>query len=103
MPFEHDGNLYRPGQDCATAYGNAIAFSRIAKLTPLEYTEELVSTFDSSATGAHTDGTHTISFARNVVAIDAKETIWASPRLIGQRIARLLSRALRSMKPAYAR
>jgi hypothetical protein len=103
MPFEHEGNLYRPGQDCATAYGNAIAFSRIAKLTPLEYREELVSTFDSRATGAHTDGTHTISFACNVVAIDAKETIWASPRLIGQRVARLLSRAFRSMRLAYAR
>jgi hypothetical protein len=103
MPFEHEGELYRPGQDCATAYGNAIAFSRIATLTPYEYHDELVSTFDTSATGGRTDGTHTISFARNVVAIDAKETIWASPRLIGQRVARLLSRALRSMKLAYAR
>jgi hypothetical protein len=103
MPFEHEGDLYRPGQDCATAYGNAIAFSRIARLTPYEYHDELVSTFDTSATGGRTDGTHTISFARNVVAIDAKETIWASPRLIGQRIARLLSRALRSVKLAYAR
>ncbi|HEY3676792.1 MAG TPA: hypothetical protein VGK84_12475 [Candidatus Tumulicola sp.] len=103
MPFEHEGDLYRPGQDCATAYGNAIAFSRIAKLTPHEYSEDLISTFDSSATGAHTDGTHTISFTRNMVAIDAKQTVWAPPGLIAQRVARLFSRALRSAKLAYAR
>jgi hypothetical protein len=103
MPFVHEGDLYRPGQDCATAYGNAIAFSRVAKLTPHEYSEELISTFDSSATGAHTDGTHTISFTRNMVAIDAKQTVWAPPSLVAQRAVKLLSRALRSAGLAHAR
>jgi hypothetical protein len=97
-PFEHEGFLYRPGQDCATSYGNAITFSRIATLTPHEYREELVSTFDSSATGARTNGTHTISFGSNVVAIDAKETIWAPPKLIAQRVRRQVARGLRVLK-----
>ncbi|MEO7201529.1 MAG: hypothetical protein ABI431_02470 [Candidatus Tumulicola sp.] len=103
MPFEHDGDLYRPGQDCADGYGSAIAFSRVAKLTPHEYREELVSTFDSTATGAKTDGTHTMSYANDMVAIDAKHTVWASPRLIGQRLLRVASRAFRFAKVSYAR
>lgn len=103
MPFEHAGNLYRPGQDCADGYGSAIAFSRVAKLTPHEYLEELVSTFDSAATGAKTDGTHTISFVNDMVAIDAKQTVWASPRLVAQRLLKVVSRAFRFAKVSYAR
>jgi hypothetical protein len=103
MPFEHAGDLYRPGQDCADGYGSAIAFSRVAKLTPYEYIEELVSTFDSTATGAKTDGTHTMSYANDMVAIDAKQTVWASPRLIVQRLLRAASRAFRFAKVSYAR
>jgi hypothetical protein len=103
MPFEHDGDLYRPGQDCADGYGSAIAFSRVAKLTPIEYREELVSTFDSTATGAKTDGTHTISYVNDMVAIDAKQTVWASPRLIGQRLLRAAGRAFHFAKVSYAR
>ena len=101
MPFVHAGELYRPGQDCADGYGSAIAFSRVATLTPLEYREELVSTFDSTATGGKTDGTHTISFVNDMIAIDAKYTVWAPPRLIGQRLMRVFSRALRMTKLSY--
>jgi hypothetical protein len=103
MPFEHDGELYRPGQDCADGYGSAIAFSRVATLTPHEYREDLVSTFDSTSTGAKTDGTHTISYVDDMVAIDAKQTVWASPRLIGQRLLRVASRAFRFTRVNYAR
>jgi hypothetical protein len=102
-PFEVDGVLYRPGQDCAASYGKAIAFSRIVKLTPHEYREELVSTFDSRATGVQTDGTHTISFAQNFAAIDAKQTVWAPPGLVLQRVRRQFTRAMRTLTASYAR
>ena len=39
-PFMFSGTLIRPAQDCSRAYGGAITFNRIVKLTPDEFREE---------------------------------------------------------------
>lgn len=37
--FSHDGDLYRPAQDCTPRYGSAVVFNRIEKMTTSEYCE----------------------------------------------------------------
>jgi hypothetical protein len=88
MPFLVDGVLYRPAQDCAESYGAAITFNRVCKLNEREYEEEEVA-------AAALSGMHTISYAAGIVAVDAKREVFASPRLIAQRLSVLAARALR--------
>lgn len=88
MPFTVDGVLYRPAQDCAESYGAGITFNRVRKLTEGEYEEEEIA-------APRLSGMHTISYADGIVALDAKCEIFASPRLIAQRLSALAARALR--------
>jgi hypothetical protein len=39
--FAHDGQLYRPSQNCALRYGHGFNLSRVTCLTPEDYREEL--------------------------------------------------------------
>lgn len=88
MPFVVDGELYRPGQDCAESYGSAISFNRVMTLNELEYEEEEVSRSAMS-------GVHTISYADGIVAIDSKRDVLAPPSLIARRLGNLAARVLR--------
>jgi hypothetical protein len=40
--FEHEGHLFRPGQDCRGGYGRGVVFAHIDTLTPEAYQETLV-------------------------------------------------------------
>lgn len=92
MPFLTDGRLYRPAQDCAKSYGDAITFNRVTKLTEQEFSEELVSTFRLGAGGNASSGAHTISYSHGVMAIDSKTTVFASPQVIRRRLGQLATR-----------
>lgn len=91
-PFVVDGRLYRPAQDCAHAYGDAIAFNCVTKLSEDEFAEEVVAAFRRDEAGKRGRGVHTISYADGVVAIDAKTIILASPATIARRARRLAGR-----------
>ena len=56
--LHRDGDLVRPGQDCALRYGHAVVFNRIDVLTESEYGETPVGRIDAGwrpgAVGTHT-------------------------------------------------
>jgi hypothetical protein len=91
-PFIAEGHLYRPAQDCAKAYGDAIAFSRVTALNEYEFSEELVSRFRCGAAAKDSHGAHTISYSDGVMAIDSKTIVFASPTVIRRRLGRLATR-----------
>jgi hypothetical protein len=92
MPFISEGELYRPAQDCARAYGDAIAFNRVTALSEHEFSEELVSTFRRDITTKASHGAHTISYSDGMMAIDSKTVVFASPKVIRRRLGQLATR-----------
>ena len=44
-PFEYQGQIFRPSQDCSETYGGAIRINRIVQLTADEFEEEVVTSF----------------------------------------------------------
>jgi len=92
MPFVAEGQLYRPAQDCAKAYGDAIVFSRVTALNEHEFSEEFVSTFRCDAAAKDSHGAHTMSYSDGVMAIDSKTIVFASPTVIRRRLGELATR-----------
>jgi len=71
-PFTHNGNLYRPAQDCSQTYGGRVVLNRIVKLTRTEFQEEVVSFVDPDSRGPYPDGLHTVSSAQDITFVDGK-------------------------------
>ncbi len=69
-PFEHDGRLYRPSQDCSGSYGGRVAINRIVTLTPTEFREEKVAILEPNAKGPFPHGIHTLSAVGNGTLVD---------------------------------
>jgi hypothetical protein len=92
MPFLSGGELYRPAQDCARAYGDAITFNRVTVLTEHDFSEEFVSRFHRDTASKASHGAHTISYSEGMMAIDSKTVVFASPRVIRRRIGKLARR-----------
>ena len=64
-----DGRLIRPSQDCARAYGYALAFSEVLVLNEIEYLERPVGRLDPSWVAGNL-GTHTYTRGGNFEVID---------------------------------
>ncbi|HEV3091500.1 MAG TPA: hypothetical protein VGX91_08685 [Candidatus Cybelea sp.] len=92
-PFVAGGQLYRPAQDCTRSYGDGITFNRITSLTERSFSEETVTSFHRDAGNAACHGAHTLSYCDDLMAIDSKTTIVASPKVIRARLAGLVVRA----------
>ncbi len=71
-PFQHDGELFRPAQDCTSTYGGKIVLNRVTSLTPTVFREEHVQTITPYGDGPYPDGIHTISAAGDYTIIDGK-------------------------------
>lgn len=60
--FVHDGQLYRPAQDCSGYYGRAVNINHVKVLTKTDYEEiavgRLVPEWDPTAKGLHTYNRH---------------------------------------------
>jgi hypothetical protein len=69
-PFEVDGSLYRPAQDCSPRYGARIAINRILTLTPSEFAEEVWSYVEPDPLGPCSKGLHTLTWAGGLAAVD---------------------------------
>ncbi len=84
-PFVHDGVLYRPAQDCSTAYGRRIVINRVITLTPAAFHEECAAVVEPERSGPYPGGLHTLSCAGPVTLIDGKRS-----RFIPAQFARTL-------------
>ena len=69
--FVHNGELYRPAQDCSRTYGGAITLNRIEALSETDFRESYAGTVRPPV-GRYGKGIHTISAAGNVCIVDAK-------------------------------
>lgn len=71
-PFVHDGELYRPAQDCSRTYGGGVAINRVVRLTPTEFHEETVRVLRPDPAGPWPDGLHTLAGIGDVTLVDGK-------------------------------
>jgi len=69
-PFIHEGDLYRPAQDCSEGYGGRIVINRVRRLTTTEFEETPVKMIGPDKNGKYPDGMHTISSVNNTTLVD---------------------------------
>lgn len=91
--FLHDGQLYRPAQDCARIYGGRVVLNRIVTLNKNEFKEETCSLVEAKAPF---DAFHTLSACGNITFIDCakKRFLLATPELFFKRIASFFRRRI---------
>jgi hypothetical protein len=94
-PFIHNGNLYRPAQDCSVTYGGRITLNRIVKITTHEFEEEECGVIAPYRNGPYPDGVHTISAASNVTVIDGMRKVFVGrhPSMIIHKLRRAFGRS----------
>jgi len=71
-PFVHEGQLYRPAQDCGAGYGQAVVINRVTQCTPQHYHEELMRRLSPDPRGINPHGLHTISAWGKRTLVDGK-------------------------------
>lgn len=72
-PFDHEGRLYRPAQDCATHYGSAVTINEVVVLSETRYQEVPVSRLEPAPGDAYAYGIHTLSEVGDYTLIDGSE------------------------------
>ncbi len=75
-PFIHEGQLYRPAQDCSKTYGGRITINRVTRLTPTEFAEEPVKLIEPDGNSAYHDGLHTLAAVGDVTLVDGKRYVF---------------------------
>ncbi|MGH8082228.1 MAG: glucosamine inositolphosphorylceramide transferase family protein [Lysobacter sp.] len=75
-PFVHDGALYRPAQDCASGYGQAVAINRVEVCTPQDYREQVVRRIRPDPRGRNPHGLHTLSAWGERTLVDGKRYVF---------------------------
>ena len=86
----HDGALFRPAQDCSRSYGYGLSINRIDRLSVTRFEETVVATIRPEMISRACKGLHTLSFADDLMVIDARfDRIGFEPILV---------RVLRRMK-----
>lgn len=69
-PFVHEGELYRPAQDCALSYGRRVCINRVISLNTSEFLEEEVRSIEAPVGSGYADGLHTLSAVGDWTLID---------------------------------
>jgi hypothetical protein len=90
-PFQHNGRLIRPGQDCAATYGAAVALHEIEELTETTFRESLLTVLRPDPIGPFPDGLHTLVHDGTRFWVDGKRYIF-DPLLFGRKTLRRLRR-----------
>jgi len=67
--FVHEGNIYRPSQDCSGRYGRGFNINQVTKLTETEYNETLISKVEP-IWDKKLKGTHTFNVDKDFTVID---------------------------------
>jgi len=92
-PFQIDGEMYRPSQDCSTGYGGSVVLNRILRLTTTEYLEEPAAVVPPFRDGPHRHGVHTLAAAGDRTLVDGKRFAfngWAmAQNVLGSRQTRV--------------
>lgn len=91
-PFVHDGQLYRPAQDCSGTYGGRVVIHRVIRLTPSEFEEVPAAYVEPDRNGPYPDGIHTLSALGDVTLVDGKRTHFIPWAMVG--VSRKLLRQL---------
>lgn len=92
-PFELNGCLYRPAQDCSETYGGKVVLNRIVKLTKSVYQEEIALTIPPVM--PYKDGIHTLASFGKRTLIDGKRRsvkVTEFPRLLSTYLRKFVSR-----------
>ncbi len=76
-PFVHEGQLYRPAQNCGLTYGGGVALNRVTRLTANEFEEEVVTQLDPESPGPFPVGLHTLSAVGERTLIDGKTYLFS--------------------------
>lgn len=71
-PFEHDGQLYRPAQDCSKTGGGRIILNVVEELSPTDFRERPVAVLAPYKNSPYREGFHTLSAAGDFTLIDGK-------------------------------
>ncbi|MFZ0487861.1 MAG: hypothetical protein WAL83_12750 [Arenicellales bacterium] len=98
-PFVHDGQLYRPAQDCSRTYGGRIVINRVCELTTSGFKEEVAAVIEPDAKGPYRKGIHTISAAGEFTLVDGKRYVFspnACLHAVGFLLRKLTVRSTRS-------
>lgn len=75
-PFEYEGRLYRPAQDCSGTYGGSVVLNQIDRLTPTEFSEKAVRVIRPDPKARYSAGVHTISAAGDITLVDGKRDVF---------------------------
>ena len=73
-PFELNGRLYRPAQDCTETYGGAVHLMEVLALTPSEFRERTALRLEPDPAWPYPDGLHHLVVDGTRVYFDAKRT-----------------------------
>lgn len=90
-----DGQLYRPAQDCALRYGNAVAINRVVELDERRFREELHCVLRPDPQGPFPDGLHTINGIGELTVIDGQKLSFEPFAAMADRRARRRARKRR--------
>jgi len=74
-PFVHDGELFRPAQDCSRTYGEAVIINRVATITESEFAEDVIAVIEPRKDSPFPDGLHHLSAFGDVTFVDGKRTV----------------------------
>lgn len=91
-PFIHEGNLFRPSQDCSETYGGAIVVNKIEVLDGTSFREQHFIRIAPIA-GPYDKGIHTVAKLGNRCVVDGKRYVFSpggSLRTLKQYAARWL-------------
>jgi hypothetical protein len=75
MVFNIDGRLFRPGQDCASTYGAAVAIHEVSRLTETDFHESLVTILRPDSSGPFPHGLHTLVHDGEKFWVDGKRFV----------------------------
>lgn len=90
-----EGQLWRPAQDCALRYGNAIAMNRVVELDERRFREETAFVLRPDPQGPYPDGLHTISGIGDVTVVDGQRLSFEPWNALADRRARRQARKRR--------
>lgn len=93
-----DGQLYRPAQDCALRYGNAVVINRVIELTESRFREEVVCVLRPDPDGPYPDGLHTFNGFGDTTVIDGQKLSFEPLAAIADRFARRRNRLRRDAR-----
>lgn len=71
-PFVHEGQLYRPAQDCSSAYGGRVVINRIQECSAVKFCEEEAAVVKPDHASPYPDGCHTLSGFHNLTVVDGR-------------------------------